>query len=178
MELCFLMIFSFLSKRRTNGLAIIEIIHPMTKGIKNTNSFGKIKQRHTMANNATNKFTKIFKYFVDCFMLLLLVPAIHYILLLFLICSCHSLHLVTIPYTFLPFLTYCYYSLHVSTIPCALPHKTPPVPLPWHHKLPAVFPGLTADESEPVPAQRDVLTLLSYPPPESDGTQTGSLPAL
>ena len=38
-----------------------------------------------MVNNATNKFTKIFKYFVDCFMLLLLVSAI--------------------PYTFLPFLT-------------------------------------------------------------------------
>lgn len=57
-----------------------------------------------MVNNATNKFTKIFKYFVDCFMLLLLVPAIPYILLLFLARSCHSLHLVTIPYTFLPFL--------------------------------------------------------------------------
>ena len=72
MEPCFRTIFTLFSKKRTNGLAIMEIIHPTTKGMKKTINFGKTKQRHTMVNNATSRFTNIFKYFVDCFILLLL----------------------------------------------------------------------------------------------------------
>ncbi len=64
---CLRTIFSLFSRKRTKGLAIMDISQPITKGMKNVIILGKIKHRNTIPNTATKRFTSIFKYFVDCF---------------------------------------------------------------------------------------------------------------
>ena len=43
-ELCFRTMLARLSRKRTSGLAMSARIHPMTKGMKNTSSFGPQKK--------------------------------------------------------------------------------------------------------------------------------------